>query len=74
MDFSYDKLRGRIREKFGTQDEFAKKLGMSRTSLNLKLNNVSEFTQKEILRAASLLGISLSEIDEYFFTLKVKIS
>ena len=74
MEFAYDKLRGLIKEKFGTQDEFAKSLGMSRTSLNLKLNNASEFSQKEIIRAANLLGITLSEVDEYFFTLKVKIS
>jgi transcriptional regulator with XRE-family HTH domain len=72
VSFTYDKLRGKIKEKYGTQDEFARNLGISRSSLSLKLNNVSEFSQKEMLRTMELLGESPSLIDEYFFTLKVK--
>lgn len=67
VNFSYSKLKGRIREKFGTQDAFAKKLGISRTSLSLKLNNSSEFTQKEMLRSMKLLEFSRAEFDSYFF-------
>lgn len=70
MEFVYDKLRQRIKEKYRTQDNFAHLLGISRTSLNLKLNNVSEFSQHEILLSMQLLDVSISEIDSYFFTLK----
>lgn len=72
MVFSYAKLRGRIRECFKTQEAFAKELGISRTSLNLRLCNISEFSQNEILKASKLLGLSGSEIDAYFFTLEVQ--
>ena len=72
MVFSYAKLRGRIKECFKTQEAFAKALGISRTSLNLRLNNVSEFSQNEILKAAKLLGLAGPDIDMYFFTLEVQ--
>ena len=48
MAFDYSKLRGKIKEVFGTQDKFAKALGISRATLSLKLNNISEFTQQEM--------------------------
>lgn len=70
MSFCYDKLKGKIKEKFGTQDSFAKALGISRTTLNLKLNNLSEFTQKEMIDALTLLEISGNEVSEYFFSLE----
>ena len=72
MAFSYDKLRGRIREVFGTQDKFAKALGMSAATLSLKLNNVSEFTQQEMVEALRLLKEPPQTINQYFFTLKVR--
>lgn len=70
MEFLYDKLRQRIKEKYRTQDNFAHLLGISRTSLNLKLNNVSEFSQHEIMLSMQLLDVGINEIDRYFFTLK----
>lgn len=72
MIFDYSKLKGRIREKFITQEAFAKKLGMSRSTFSLKINDVSEFSQREMLRALKLLGVNVKLIDEYFFTPKVK--
>lgn len=72
MSFSYNKLRGKIKEVFGTQANFAKALGISTSVLSLKLNNVSEFTQKEILKAMRLLKVAPAEIDAYFFTLEVR--
>lgn len=72
MIFDYSKLKGRIREKFMTQEAFAKRLGMSRTTFSLKLNDVSEFSQREMLQALNLLDVNVKLIDEYFFTLKVK--
>ena len=69
--FSYGKLRGKIKEIFGTQERFADALGMSKATLSQKLNNCSEFTQEEMLNAMCLLNQSPSQIDEYFFTLEV---
>lgn len=70
--FSYGKLRGKIKEVFGTQERFADALGISKATLSQKLNNYSEFTQGEMLNAMCLLNQSPSQIDEYFFTLKVR--
>jgi len=69
--FDYSKLKGRIKEIFGTQYEFAKAIGMSEPTLSKKLNNDSEFTQSEINKSAELLRFSALEIPVYFFTAKV---
>lgn len=71
MSFDYSKLRGKIKEVFGTQEHFANAMGMSNTSVSLKLNNQREWTQREIDKAAKLLDIEDYEITLYFFTLKV---
>jgi len=71
VEFDYSKLRGKIRE-FGRQDEFAEALEISTTTLSERLNNKSEFTQKEINKACEILKISTDEIPAYFFTPKVK--
>jgi len=71
MAFNYSKLRGRIREVFGTQDRFAEAMGRSNTSISQKLNNKSEWTQKEISRAVEVLGIDDVDIPAYFFAQKV---
>ncbi|MCC8014690.1 MAG: DUF739 family protein, partial [Eubacterium sp.] len=63
----YSKLRGKIKEKFNTQDNFAKMLGIGRVSLSQRLNNQLEFSTAEILRAIKLLGLSEKDIPEYFF-------
>lgn len=72
MSFSYNKLRGKIREVFGTQESFAKALGVSVSTLSLRLNNVTDFSQTEILKAKSLLDIGTAELDDYFFTEELK--
>ncbi|MBQ7075647.1 MAG: DUF739 family protein [Clostridia bacterium] len=68
--FDYSRLSGKIKEIFGTQDNFASALGISATSLSKKLNGVTDFTQKEMVRSCELLGIS--NVEEYFFCKKVK--
>lgn len=70
MKFNYSKLRGKIREVFGTQEVFAENLGIGRVSLSQRLNNILEFTQQEIFKSCSLLGIPLEEISLYFFCLE----
>lgn len=68
-DFKYLKLR--IKEIFDTQEAFAKAMGMAYTSLNSRLNNKIEWKGSEIAKACTLLGISWSDIDKYFFAPKV---
>lgn len=72
MAFEYSALTRLIRFKYGTQDNFAKALGIGRVSLSQRLNNRREFTQNEIAKAVELLGISEKSIPEYFFNEKVQ--
>ena len=70
--FDYSKLKGKIKEVFGTQSAFAKAMGLSGVSLSSKLNNLTGFTQSEINKACELRGISFEFINVYFFREKVK--
>ncbi|MDU4889808.1 MAG: DUF739 family protein [Clostridium sp.] len=72
MAFNYDKLKGRIVEKFGTQGKLARALGVSERTLSLKLNNKIFFSQDEITKISKLLNIALEEIQDYFFKPKVQ--
>ena len=72
MEFDYRKLRGRIREKFQTEQKFASAMGIGRVSLSQKLNNEVDFTRNQMLRAAELLGIESRDIPEYFFAANVQ--
>ena len=72
MRFDYSKLRGRIREKYHTEREFAMQMGIGRVSLSQKFNNEVDFTQTQIHRAAELLGIKTAEYGDYFFTIEVQ--
>lgn len=71
MEWNYDKLRGKIREKCRTQDLFAEKLGIGRVSVSQRLNNQLEFSQNEIFKSCEILDIDLREISTYFFEQKV---
>lgn len=68
MPYSYDKLRGRIVEKFGSQEVFASKLGLSVNSVSKKMNGKSGFSQKDMIEWSGLLEIDSSEYGLYFFT------
>lgn len=70
--YDYSKLCGKIREKFGTQEAFSTKLGISSTTLSYKLNNKVQWTQEEIDRAVELIGEPVSKIPAYFFAKKVR--
>lgn len=72
MAFDYRKLKGKIVEKYGTQTQFARALGISNRTLSLKLNNKIYFKQDEIRKCSNLLNINLNEIQIYFFTEKVQ--
>ena len=68
---SYRKLRGKIREVFDRNEDFAKALGMDPSSLSAKLNNGSPWKREEIQEACELLGIPIEDVHLYFFTQKV---
>lgn len=68
---SYNKLRGKIREVFGTQEAFAAALGLSKAGVSMRLNNKVKWTADEIEKSKNVLGFDASEIGEYFFTKKV---
>lgn len=67
VKYGYNKLLGKIKEVYGTQENFAKDLGIGRVSLSQRLNNRLEFTQNEILISCQLLKIPNYEIPNYFF-------
>lgn len=73
MAFDYSKLRGRIKEVFGTQELFANDLGCTEQTLSARLNNKAEWSQGDIKKAALILGIGDNDIPTYFFTPKVQI-
>lgn len=53
-----------------TQASIAEKIGMSRMSLNLKLNGKSEFTLFELQKIVGVLEMTDSQILEIFFNRK----
>lgn len=72
LRFDYSKLRGRIREKFGTQAIFAASmreagLNFSDCVLSQKLNNQSDWDQSEMETARVLLDFPEEELHLYFF-------
>lgn len=71
MDYDYSKMQGKIREVYGTQRSFADAMGIALVTLNLKLNNKSEWTQAEMESAMELLHIPRNKVKDYFFTHKV---
>lgn len=61
------KLRGLIRAKYGTQENFATALEISAATLNYKLNGNREFTVREMKKAIALLGIDKADVYDVFF-------
>ena len=72
MVYDYSKLNGKIIEKFGTRERFAKALGITNKSISEKLNNKTIWKQPEISKAMELLSISGEDIELYFFKKKSK--
>lgn len=72
MTIDYSKLKGRITEKFDTQQKFAEALGISERVLSDKLNNKTFWKQVEIDKSLNLLEINSEDIGVYFFNKKVQ--
>lgn len=66
MRFDYIRLRARIREKLGSDVVFAARLGISKTSLSLRLNNQLHFSQRDIYNSMRILQIRPDEVGAYF--------
>ena len=69
--FIYNKLLGRIKEKYSSNKNLAEKIGISERTLSLKLNSKIDFKQSEIEKICELLEIPDEEISSYFFTKEV---
>ena len=69
--FNYSKLRGRIREIYGSEREFAQQIGIANVALSAKLNGKTRFSQDDIRKFAKMLHIIGDDIGVYFFTEKV---
>ena len=67
MEFNYSKLKGRIKEKYRTQENFAKAIGKTQTTTSFKINGKRLWNQEEIIKAIELLDLSKDDIVEYFF-------
>lgn len=67
---SYAKLRGKIKEVYGTQSAFAAALGMNTVSLSQRLSGKLDWKTPEIAKTCELLGIPLEENAQYFFWTK----
>ena len=66
-DFKYAKLRARIKEKFGTEGNFAEALGLSQNSVSRKFNDKVQFSSDDIRTWCELLEIPVEESGLYFF-------
>lgn len=69
MPYNYSRLRGKIREVYGTETKFAEALGdtMARPTLSLKLNGKAEWSQVEMHSVMKLLKEPITKIGYYFF-------
>lgn len=74
MNHDYSKLRGKIREIYGTGGEtkYAEFLGLSTSSVSGKLNGKIPFSMSEMDATIEEFGISPLEIYDYFFKKKVE--
>lgn len=66
--YDYSELQGLIRAKFGNQENYAKAIGISLTSLSERLANRVPFKQPEIMATKEILNLSPEQVDKLFFT------
>ena len=72
MNFDYSKIKGKIRELGLTQSDYAKYIGITEQTLNLRFKNKRPFTQPEIAMTMRLFNEPIENVRIYFFTQKVK--
>lgn len=69
--YDYSKLRGRIKEKLGTESEFSRRIGRTPNYVSKVFRNGTYFGQEDIASGAEVLDIPVGEIGVYFFTTEV---
>ena len=62
-----NKLKGKIRKKGLTYKILAKKIGISVTSVNYKVNGQNLFNHEEMIKLREILRLTDNEIIEIFF-------
>lgn len=67
MKFNYNLLNNRIAQVCGSQQEFARRLGISFEELQKKLIGINEFLASEIQKGIEILSIPMNEITIYYF-------
>ena len=72
MEFDFRQLTALIIAIFGSRQAFAEKLGISKGTLSMRLNNKSKWPIEDIVKACDLLFIDAKDIGIYFFTRKVR--
>lgn len=70
--FDYSKLKGKIREKLGSESKYAELLGLSQASISAKLNSKVPFSMIEIDMTLEILSIPKNELYDYFFVKKTE--
>ena len=68
LKFEYKKLKGRIVEKYDTREKFGEAIGLSNTSMSLKLNGQTSFSQADVIKWCKALDIDLHDVGDYFYT------
>lgn len=69
--YNYSKLKGRIIEKYNTQDNFAKALNKPPQRISGVLNNKFTLDQDEVTKWAECLEIPLDQYGIFFFAYEV---
>ena len=65
-EMCYSKLKGRIIEKYKTQEQFANHLSISNQTMSRKMTGKSSFSQDDIIRWCKALDIDLRDAGLYF--------
>ena len=63
----FAKLRGLIREKYGSDKAFAEAIGMRPSGLSRSLNGYRQWRADEIAKACQALNVPLTDAYIYFF-------
>ena len=64
---TYQRLKGRIKEFYGNQDDFAKELNISTTALANKLNGRTKISMEDARIMVKKLNIKPEELEAIFF-------
>ncbi len=65
--YNYSKLKGLIKEKCGTQAEYAKIIGISTTTLNERFKSETYFSTEEMRKTIEYFKLDLSSLKDIFF-------